>query len=818
MGAANLKFVQQQLPFNVNMNKKILLIVGIFCLGILILIYFNPFNWWEDDVKYYGFNSVSANQININQSKSTMNQFLPNPELEHFDVSIDNGLKVSYRGYAVTYQPVFVMQNNNTFKWSDIPNTIGKDLWRIKLAGNKYKWGVDFSNVSTNIKNNLKWVVLNRTNATKEVWNNETNTTNIVPMTLQDIQGKVRIEGNTIILNNKIFLSHDDILSTYNIPVINRSMIVISGLDNNWTICDNEDCSTNHTEYNWIDNGDGTWNISFDPIITIDESNWITTSLLTNITAESGDANFTHLNISDVAPYDSLVGYWNFDGDLVNTEGATSYDWNGQMIDATMVSNAVTNSSNCLPNYGNCIQLDGVDEGSFGDSINLGDNDIIEGIDTFAVSAWVYPRDVSTLAGIVSKFESGQSSFFLQQWSSNDLDFRVINGTSSYSPTATFANAFLTNNIWYHVLGVYNGTHVLVYVNGVQGGTIDELIGVTATSTSDTLIGAYRPNDRFYNGSIDEVMIFNASLTAQQVLDIYNNQSSRFLPTGTQDLFNQTFMNISSGNNRVNVSTTIQNNFDSSINLTVGYYDGSWSATAPQIVVSDINLTFEISGTSTNLTLNYTFIAGNTTSNPFYSPIIQGDIVFETFSSAVEDTTSPTWSGNQTNNTVVSLSTNFSLQVNDETALEQTGQYIFSTNNSGGTWTNDSAVNFTATPSDADVTKVLNDSVGISIGYIWYLTDDAGNLNVTDTFVVITTSAVADSCSYTSSNWFIECSDFCNISSNVDVLGNNVTVNGTGELTLTANIINYTRRLFLGQDSSNICTIRGFGGWFQSKG
>ena len=117
------------------------------------------------------------------------------------------------------------------------------------------------------------------------------------------------------------------------------------------------------------------------------------------------------------------------------------------------------------------------------------------------------------------------------------------------------------------------------------------------------------------------------------------------METGTQDITNQIYMNISTGNNRVNVSTQIQELMGSDVNLTVGYYDGSWSATSPQVVVSGVNNTFTISGTSTNLTLNYTFIAGNDTTS-FYSPIIEGDIKFEAWSSAVVDTCTCPGAGN----------------------------------------------------------------------------------------------------------------------------------------------------------------------------
>jgi hypothetical protein len=609
------------------MDKKILvfLVIGFFCLGILMLIYFNPFNWVEDDFKYYKSSLTSSNEINIDQSKSTIFQYFDNPELEYFNVSLDNGLKISYRGYAITYQPVFVMQNDNTFKWGEIPTTIGKDLWKTQIAGNKYKWGVDFSNVSTNIRNNLKWVILNRTNATKEVWNNITNTTDIVPMTLHDIEERITINGNTIILNNKVFLSHDDILSTYNIPVINRSMIVIGGLNNNWTVCDdwneNIECNESHVEYNWIDNGDGTWNISFDPIITIDEANWITTSLLTNVTAESGDTNFTHLNISDSAPYDSLVGYWNFDGDNVDTTGSTAYDWSSSNNDGTMQSDAVVNSSDCAPNFGNCLQLDGA-----GDDVQVTRNAGLEP-GNITVSVWTYDKIGGVgERNVIHKDRNTDAVGYQIRSDGGNIQWIVGNagGTSGASSSQPATDS------WHHIVGTYNGSVNVLYIDGSQVASASLISGDITYTTGNLILGQHNAGAN-WNGLIDEVMIFNTVLNSTQITDLYDNQSARFLSTGTQDLNDQSVLNISTGSNRVNVSTTIQENFDSDVNLTVGYYDGSWSATTPQIVVSGVNLTFEISGTSTNLTLNYSFVAGNSTSNPFYSPIIQGDITLETF-------------------------------------------------------------------------------------------------------------------------------------------------------------------------------------------
>lgn len=46
---------------------------------------------------------------------------------------------------------------------------------------------------------------------------------------------------------------------------------------------------------------------------------------------------------------------------------------------------------------------------------------------------------------------------------------------------------------------------------------------------------------------------------------------------------------------------------------------------------------------------------------------------------------------------------------------------------------------------------------------------------------------VADSCTYTSGDWIVQCNDFCNITSDVDVTGD-IFVNGTGTFFTTHNI------------------------------
>jgi hypothetical protein len=100
----------------------------------------------------------------------------------------------------------------------------------------------------------------------------------------------------------------------------------------------------------------------------------------------------------------------------------------------------------------------------------------------------------------------------------------------------------------------------------------------------------------------------------------------------------------------------------------------------------------------------------------------------------------PQYSDAGVNSTIAGESALFSLKVDDAYTLQSNGQYIFSTNNSGS-WANDSAINFTSTPQWANVTKVLNSTVGKIIGYRWFLKNNNGNTNSTPIYTLTTTSS-----------------------------------------------------------------------------
>jgi len=101
----------------------------------------------------------------------------------------------------------------------------------------------------------------------------------------------------------------------------------------------------------------------------------------------------------------------------------------------------------------------------------------------------------------------------------------------------------------------------------------------------------------------------------------------------------------------------------------------------------------------------------------------------------IADTTSPTWSNNQTNSTLAGTLVEHSVYLEDETALDY---YIFSFANGTVTFVNDSPTDISGVTQWVNVTKRINTTIGSEI--IWYVwvNDSTGNSNRTSNFSYLT--------------------------------------------------------------------------------
>ena len=104
------------------------------------------------------------------------------------------------------------------------------------------------------------------------------------------------------------------------------------------------------------------------------------------------------------------------------------------------------------------------------------------------------------------------------------------NGGSNPSSTTT-----LTTNTWYHLVYTRSGTEGTIYVNGSEEDR-NSLGNTINNSTADFQLGMQESSSKPFNGTIDQVRIFNKALSSSEVTTLYG-ETSASATKSTTDIF-----------------------------------------------------------------------------------------------------------------------------------------------------------------------------------------------------------------------------------------------------------------------------------------
>src|SRR3989344_4561761 len=207
---------------------------------------------------------------------------------------------------------------------------------------------------------------------------------------------------------------------------------------------------------------------------------------------------------------DGLVGYWSFDGSDMNWSASSA-----EAVDASGQGNHgdVTNfgqSSVVAGVAGQALKFDGTNDwinaGSAGSTLT----------DNFTLSAWI-KTSIKTQDDRIIARRSGASI----QW-----DFMKDSSSRLAMYTGTTYTAVPTNTIddggWHLATVVINGSSSRFYADGLPiGSTFSPTITAQAVNTE---IGSFQSGvaSTLFQGSIDEVRVYDRALSAGEVLQLYN--------------------------------------------------------------------------------------------------------------------------------------------------------------------------------------------------------------------------------------------------------------------------------------------------------
>ncbi|NVO03392.1 MAG: T9SS type A sorting domain-containing protein [Bacteroidetes bacterium] len=82
--------------------------------------------------------------------------------------------------------------------------------------------------------------------------------------------------------------------------------------------------------------------------------------------------------------------------------------------------------------------------------------------------------------------------------------------------------SLLVTGTWYHVAGVYDGTNMYLYINGVQVASKAQTGSISSNSTPLEIGRMNADNSRYFAGKIDEIRIWNLGLNSAEIGAWYN--------------------------------------------------------------------------------------------------------------------------------------------------------------------------------------------------------------------------------------------------------------------------------------------------------
>ena len=207
------------------------------------------------------------------------------------------------------------------------------------------------------------------------------------------------------------------------------------------------------------------------------------------------------------------------------------------------------------------------------------------------------------------------SDFFLKIAGGTEIiDLYMDDGVGS--DITIHSNSAIPTNVWVHVLMVWGGNGLKIYVNGTAQTNTS---AVTYIPNSTLMIGAKAESTGFgnpFNGSIDETAYWERALTPSEISDLYDYYTliSPMVLNSPIDGYNTTTKDI-----------TFNCSFD------IGY----------ELNISNVSLYHNASGTFTLNQTNITLVDTNSTTVIFNAPFVSGSYEWNCY--GCDNTSSCSW-------------------------------------------------------------------------------------------------------------------------------------------------------------------------------
>ena len=189
----------------------------------------------------------------------------------------------------------------------------------------------------------------------------------------------------------------------------------------------------------------------------------------------------------------------------------------------------------------------------------------------FSITLWVFPKTVGSWARIID-FGTVNGDIVvisLSESYTNKPYFGIFTSTNIFSNTTSTQP--LTLNNWQFLAATFDGSSLLIYINGVLTGStsVPSFTSLAPLTRTNNYIGKSNWNDDGYSSSyFDDLRFYNISLTQLQLIDIMvSNETNCSSTTTTTTTF-------------TTPTTTTTTTFTTTSSTTITAFTTSTSATA----------------------------------------------------------------------------------------------------------------------------------------------------------------------------------------------------------------------------------------------
>ena len=204
---------------------------------------------------------------------------------------------------------------------------------------------------------------------------------------------------------------------------------------------------------------------------------------------------------------------------ITTAGGGESHHWDFDETTGTTAADSIGTHDGTLTNFpGDDSQWSCLDGGSLlfdgsDDYVKLPNKQDYDFTSFVSIAAWIKVTGFTVAdQAIVTK---GDNAYRLERDGSTDMLKFTVDGLSTN--TVVQGSVSVNDGLWHHVAGVYDGSELLLYIDGVEDNAVTST-GTMETNNSAVYIGANAAvAGRNFNGEMNDVYIYDSAKSALEI-------------------------------------------------------------------------------------------------------------------------------------------------------------------------------------------------------------------------------------------------------------------------------------------------------------